>query len=70
MTSRPPATPRTTSGNPAVAGSLLVGTIVACGLVGFAVGSLVGASTALLIVGLLVGPVAGILVVRRRYGHL
>lgn len=68
--SKPPDSPKSASSNPAIAGSLLVGTIVACGLVGFALGSLVGAPTALLIVGLLIGPVAGIFVVRSRFGNL
>lgn len=65
-----PSTQRTASSSPAIAGSLLVGTIVLCGLVGFGLGSLVGAPIALLIVGLLVGPVAGIVVVRKRFRDL
>ena len=54
----------------AVAGSLLLGTIVLCAAVGFAVGAAVGAPVALGIVGVFVGAVAGIVVVARRFSDL
>jgi hypothetical protein len=60
--------PRRSLGSaPAIAGSLLVGTIIACAAVGYGLGSLVGVPVPLGIVGVLVGPVAGIAVVRSRF---
>jgi hypothetical protein len=54
----------------AVAGSLLVGTIVLCAAVGFGVGAAIGAPVALGIAGVFVGAVAGIVVVARRFSDL
>ena len=54
----------------AVAGSLLVGTVVLCAAVGFGVGAAVGAPAALGIVGVFVGVVAGIVVVIRRFSDV
>lgn len=54
----------------AVAGSLLVATIVLCAAVGFGVGAVVGAPVPLGIAGVFVGAVAGIVVVARRFSDL
>jgi hypothetical protein len=54
----------------AVAGSLLLATIVLCGAVGFGVGAAVGAPAPLGIAGVFVGAVAGIVVVARRFSDL
>jgi hypothetical protein len=54
----------------AVAGSVLLGTIVLCAAVGFGVGAAVGAPVPLGIVGVFVGAVAGIVVVARRFSDL
>jgi hypothetical protein len=54
----------------AVAGSLLVGTVVLCGAVGFGTGAAVGAPVPLGITGLFVGAVAGIVLVARRFSDL
>ena len=54
----------------AVAGSLLVGTIILCALVGFGVGAAVGATVPLGIAGVFIGAVAGIVVVARRFSDL
>ena len=54
----------------AVAGSLLVATIVLCAAVGFGIGALVGAAVPLGLVGLFVGPIVGIALVRSRFRDL
>jgi hypothetical protein len=54
----------------AVAGSLLVATIVLCAAVGFGVGALVGAAVPLGLVGLFAGVALGIVLVIRRFGDL
>jgi len=54
----------------AVAGSLLVATIVLCAAVGFGIGAAVGAPVPLGIAGVFVGAVAGIVVVARRFSDL
>jgi hypothetical protein len=54
----------------AVAGSLLVATIVLCAAVGFGIGAAVGAPVPLGITGVFVGAVAGIVVVARRFSDL
>jgi len=54
----------------AVAGSLLVATIVLCTAVGFGVGAAVGAPVPLGITGVFVGAIAGIVVVARRFSDL
>lgn len=53
--------------SPAVAGSLLVATIILCAAVAYGIGSLVGAAVPLGIAGLFVGFAAGIAVVIRRF---
>lgn len=54
----------------AAAGSMLVATIILCGLIGFGIGTLVGAPVPLLLAGLFVGPVLGVLLVRSRFRDL
>jgi hypothetical protein len=54
----------------AVAGSLLVATIVLCAAVGFGVGALVGAPVPLGLAGLFAGVPLGIVVVIRRFRDL
>ena len=54
----------------AVAGSLLVGTIVRCAAIGFGVGAAVGLAVPLGIAGVFVGVIAGIAVVVQRFGDL
>ena len=54
----------------AVAGSLLLGTIILCGAIGFGVGAAVGATVPLGIAGVFIGAVAGIVVVARRFSDL
>ena len=54
----------------AVAGSLLVATIVLCAGIGFGVGALVGAAVPLGLVGLFAGVALGIVLVIRRFGDL
>jgi hypothetical protein len=54
----------------AVAGSLLLATIVLCAAVGFGIGAAVGAPVPLGIAGVFVGAVAGIVVVARRFSDL
>ena len=54
----------------AVAGSLLVATIVLCAAVGFGLGALVGATVPLGLVGLFAGVALGIVLVIRRFGDL
>jgi hypothetical protein len=62
--------PRKPTMRGAVAGSLLLATMVLCAGAGFGLGALVGATVPLGILGLLAGVVAGILVVRARFGDL
>lgn len=54
----------------AVAGSLLVATIILCAAIGFGIGALVGAAVPLGLLGLIVGPVVGIALVRSRFRDL
>jgi hypothetical protein len=54
----------------AVAGSLLVATIVLCAVVGFGLGALVGATVPLGLLGLFVGVALGIVLVIRRFGDI
>jgi hypothetical protein len=54
----------------AVAGSLLVATIVLCAAAGFGVGAIVGAPVPLGLVGLFAGVALGIVLVIRRFGDL
>ena len=71
MTERPTPTggrPPTMRG--AVAGSLLVATIVLGAAVGFGLGALVGATVPLGLAGLFAGVAVGIVLVIRRFGDL
>jgi hypothetical protein len=54
----------------AVAGSLLVATIVLCAAVGFGAGALVGATVPLGLAGLFCGVALGIVLVIRRFGDI
>ena len=54
----------------AVAGSLLLATLVLCAGVGFGLGAAVGAPVPLGIVGVFVGAIAGIMVVARRFSDI
>ena len=54
----------------AVAGSLLVATIVLCAAIGFGVGALAGAPVPLVLAGLFAGVPLGIVVVVRRFRDL
>ena len=54
----------------AVAGSVLLATIVLCAGVGFGLGAAVGATVPLGITGVFVGAIAGIVVVARRFSDL
>jgi hypothetical protein len=54
----------------AVAGSVLIATIILCAAVGFGLGAAVGAPVPLGITGVFVGAVAGIVVVARRFSDL
>jgi len=54
----------------AVAGSLLVATIVLCAAIGFGVGALIGATVPLGLVGLFAGVALGIVLVIHRFGDL
>jgi hypothetical protein len=54
----------------AVAGSLLVATIVVCAAIGLGIGALVGAPVALGLVGLFAGVPLGIVTVIRRFRDL
>jgi hypothetical protein len=53
-----------------VAGSLIVGAILACAAIGFGIGTLAGAAAPLGIAGVFVGFVAGIVLVARRFSDL
>jgi hypothetical protein len=54
----------------AVAGSLVVATIVLCGAIGLGVGAVVGVPVPLGIAGVFTGAVIGNVVVARRFGDL
>jgi hypothetical protein len=54
----------------AVAGSLLVATIVLCAAIGFGLGALAGAPVPLGLAGLFFGVVLGIVLVIRRFGDI
>jgi hypothetical protein len=54
----------------AVAGSVLVATIVLCAAIGFGVGALVGAPVPIGLAGLFCGVALGIVVVIRRFGDI
>jgi hypothetical protein len=54
----------------AVAGSLLVATILVCAAIGLGIGALVGAPVPLGLAGLFAGVPLGIVVVVRRFGDL
>ena len=66
----PPRAERPATMRGAVAGSLLVATIVLCAAIGFGAGALVGAPVALGLVGLFAGVGLGIVLVIRRFGDL
>jgi F0F1-type ATP synthase assembly protein I len=71
MTERPtPSGRRPPTMRGAVAGSLLVATIVLGAAVGFGLGALVGAPVPLGLVGLFCGVAAGIVLVIRRFGDI
>jgi hypothetical protein len=71
MTEPPPPTPgRPPTMRGAVAGSLLVATIVLCAAIGFGLGAVVGAPVPLGLVGLFAGVAIGIVLVIRRFGDL
>jgi hypothetical protein len=54
----------------AVAGSVLVATIVLCAAIGFGLGALIGAAVPLGLAGVFAGAVVGIVLVARRFGDL
>ena len=54
----------------AVAGSVLVATLLLCAAVGFGIGAIIGAAVPLGIVGVFVGAIAGIVVVARRFSDI
>lgn len=56
--------------NPAVAGSLLIATVVLCAAIGLGIGALAGAAAPLAAVGAFVGFGAGFAVVYQRYRDL
>jgi hypothetical protein len=66
----PPKGDRPPTMRGAVAGSLLVATIVLCAAIGFGLGALVGAPVALGLAGLFAGVPLGIVVVIRRFRDL
>jgi F0F1-type ATP synthase assembly protein I len=71
MTERPaPSSGRPSTMRGAVAGSLLVATIVLGAAVGFGLGALVGATVPLGLVGLFAGVAIGIVLVIRRFGDI
>jgi hypothetical protein len=70
MNDRPTPSTRPPTMRGAVAGSLLVATIVLCAGVGFGVGAIVGAAVPLGLVGLFAGVALGIVLVIRRFGDL
>lgn len=65
-----PAPERSTPPAPIVAGSLLVGSMVLGGAVGFGLGSLIGAAVLVGLVGLFAGLIAGFFLVHDRYRDL
>jgi 4-hydroxybenzoate polyprenyltransferase len=67
--SEPPNRPRPTNRG-AVAGSLLLATIVLCAAIGFGIGAVVGAPVPLGLTGLFAGLVAGFAVVYTRFKDL
>jgi hypothetical protein len=67
---RPPRGERPPTMRGAVAGSLLVATIVLCAAIGFGVGALVGAPVPLGLLGLFAGVGLGIVLVIRRFGDI
>ena len=67
---RPPRGERPPTMRGAVAGSLLVATIVLCAAIGFGVGALVGAPVPLGLVGLFAGVALGIVLVISRFGDI
>ena len=62
--------PRKPTMRGAVAGSVLLATLVLCAAVGFGLGAAVGAPLPLGIVGVFVGAIAGIVVVARRFSDI
>jgi hypothetical protein len=70
MTEPPPQGDRRPTMRGAVAGSLLVATILVCAAIGFGLGALVGAPVALGLAGLFAGVPLGIVVVIRRFRDL
>ena len=54
----------------AVAGSVLLATLILCAAVGFGLGAAVGAPVPLGIVGVFLGAIAGIVIVARRFSDL
>lgn len=62
--------PRKPTMRGAVAGSVLLATLVLCAAVGFGLGAAVGAPVPLGIVGVFVGAIAGIVVVARRFSDI
>jgi hypothetical protein len=54
----------------AVAGSLLVATIVLCAAIGFGLGAIVGAPVPVGLAGLFAGVVLGVVLVIRRFGDI
>jgi F0F1-type ATP synthase assembly protein I len=70
MTDRTPPHDRPPTMRGAVAGSLLVATIVLCAAIGFGLGALVGATVPLGLVGLFAGVGLGMVLVIRRFGDL
>jgi hypothetical protein len=74
MTDRPPRPQRPGANRPtmrgAVAGSVLIATILACSAVGLGLGFAVGAPLAFGLAGFFVGVPIGIFVVARRFGDI
>lgn len=62
--------PRQPRNRGAVAGTLIVATIVLCALVGLGVGALVGLAAPLGIAGVFIGVALGIVLVIKRFGDL
>jgi hypothetical protein len=63
--------PRRPAGtSPAVAGSLIIASIILCAAIGFGAGALVGLAAPLAIAGLFVGVVVGIALVITRFRDL
>lgn len=66
----PPKSPRGPNLRAAVAGSLLIGTLLLCAAVGLALGAVFGLPVLGLFVGLFAGFPLGVLVVRTRFRDL